>query len=114
MKTLDSVIANYSRVYIVVDALDECADSDGTRRELLTNLGGLQNETNTNLMATSRFEPHVMKMFKGVLSLRIRASDDDIKQFVRGQIHRLPNCVQRDPDLQRKIQDDIVEATDGM
>ena len=111
---LNSVINNYSKAYIIIDALDECTDSDGTRRELLTKLRHLQAKTDISLMATSRFVARIEQSFKGFPMLEIRASDADVTQFIAGHIHRLPKCVQRDPELQAEIQDRIVQAVDGM
>jgi len=111
---LNSVISNYSKVYIIVDALDECTDNDGTRSELLTILRSLQTKTDTSLMATSRFITKIEQSFQGFPMLEIRASDADVRQFVAGQMHRLPKLIQRDPELQIKTQDEIVLAVDGM
>ncbi|KFY74396.1 hypothetical protein V499_05573 [Pseudogymnoascus sp. VKM F-103] len=111
---LDSVLSNYSKAYIVIDALDECSDSDGTRSELLAILRGLQAKTDTRLMVTSRFVSRIEQLFEGSPMLEIRASEADVKRFVAGQLHRLPMCVQRDPELQAETQDGIVLAVDGM
>ena len=37
-----------------------------------------------------------------------------MKQFVKGQMYQLPNCVQRDDALQVMVQEKLVEAVDGM
>ncbi|KFY05234.1 hypothetical protein O988_00146, partial [Pseudogymnoascus sp. VKM F-3808] len=111
---LNSVIHNYSKAYIIIDALDECTDIDGTRSELLTILRSLQAKTNTSLMATSRFNATIELSFNEFPMLEIRASDEDVTRFVAGHIHRLPKCVQHDPELQAEIQDRIVQAVDGM
>jgi hypothetical protein len=47
-------------------------------------------------------------------TLEVQASGADVKRFVQGQIYRLPKCVQRDIELQRSIEDKIIEAVDGM
>jgi AAA domain len=114
LTALNSVSNCYSKVYIVLDGLDECSDSDGTRSELLAKLRSLQIKTDISLMATSRFAPKVVQFFEGFSMLEIRASDADVKQFVAGQMNRLPHCVQRNIDLQVEIQDRIVQAVDGM
>jgi Cdc6-like AAA superfamily ATPase len=114
LTALNSVINCYSKVYIILDGLDECTDSNGTRSEFLANLHSLQTKTGTSLMATSRFVPRIAQSFKGFPVLEIRAKDADVKQFVAGQMNRLPNCVQRNIDLQLEIQDRIVQAVDGM
>ena len=111
---LNSVLINYSKAYIIIDALDECTDSDGTRSELLTILRNLQAKTDISLMATSRFDARIEQSFQGSPMLEVRASDADVTRFVAGHLRRLPKCVQRDPELQAEIQDRIVQAVDGM
>jgi hypothetical protein len=111
---LRDVLAHYSTVYIVVDALDECLDSDGTRRQFLAKLRDLQAGRDVRLMATSRFIPEIVDWFNEGLKLEVQASKEDVKRFVAGQICRLPKCIQRDPALQELVQDKIVEAVDGM
>src|SRR5689334_9598922 len=49
--TLRSVLANYSTVHVVIDALDECRDSR-TRRQFLAELRDLQAGTDLRLMVT--------------------------------------------------------------
>lgn len=44
-KALHSVVADYSRAFIIIDALDECQVSDGSRRMLLTQIINLQAKT---------------------------------------------------------------------
>jgi len=113
-EALRSVLAIYSTVHVVIDALDECRDHDGTRRQFLSNLRNLQAETNLNLMATSRFIPDIVDEFSRAIMIKVRASDEDVKQFVAGQIYRLPHCIRRDSTLQELVQNKIVEAADGM
>ena len=109
---LRDVLAQYPYVHIVVDALDECQKE--TRRQLCIKLLDLQKGTDVRLMVTSRFVLDVKDTFRLALRLDIKASDKDIKQFVAGQIHRLPGCVQRSATLQVLVQERVVEAVGGM
>jgi hypothetical protein len=109
---LQDVLAQYPYVHIVVDALDECQNE--TRGQLCTKLLDLQKGADVRLMVTSRFVPDVEHEFRLALRLEVEASDEDVKQFVAGQIHRLPACIQRDVALQDLVQKRIVEAVDGM
>ncbi|KAF2867352.1 ankyrin repeat-containing domain protein [Massariosphaeria phaeospora] len=111
---LRDVLARYSTVHIVVDALDECQKSDGTRMQFLTKIWDLQAERDVCLMATSRFIPEIMDAFREALQLEVRASNQDVKRFVAGKIDQLPRCIQRNPALQEMVQEKIVEAVDGM
>jgi hypothetical protein len=111
---LQSVLANFSTVHVVVDALDECQDSDGARRRFLARLRTLQAVTDLRLMVTSRFIPDIVDKFIGALTLEVRASEEDVKRFVTGQIYRLPQCIQRDSALHDMVQNKVAEAVDGM
>jgi len=106
------VLAEYSTVYIVVDALDEC--QDGTRRQLLAELHDLRTGHDIRLMATARFIPEIGASFGEAAKLEVRASDEDVRRFVAGQMHRLPRCIRNDSALQDMIQDKFVDAADGM
>ncbi|KAH8727407.1 ankyrin repeat domain-containing protein [Phaeosphaeriaceae sp. PMI808] len=114
LSVLQDVLTHYSTIYIIVDALDECQDSDGTRRQFLAKLRDLQTGRDVRLMATSRFIPEIVDWFNEALKLEVQASKEDVKRFVAGQICRLPRCIQRDPALQEIVQEKIVEAVDGM
>ncbi|KAF2732165.1 hypothetical protein EJ04DRAFT_343492 [Polyplosphaeria fusca] len=112
--SLKSTVLGFSTVHIVVDALDECRNDDGTRRQFLAHMQTLQNKADVRLLATSRFLPDIVDKFKTAMRLEIRASDEDVRRFVAGQVHRLPNCIQRKQELQILVQDKIVESVGGM
>jgi hypothetical protein len=65
-------------------------------------------------MCTARFIPEITQKFELNPMLEVRASEEDVRRFVAGQLTRLPNCVQRDEELKHAIQDKIIEAVDGM
>jgi Cdc6-like AAA superfamily ATPase len=113
-RALESVCSGHTVVYFIVDALDECSDSDGTRGQLIDKLRDLQAKNNLRLLFTSRDIPGISQEFQSDSKLEVRASEEDVRQFVAGQIHRLPGCIQRDPELQSTLQNKIVEAVDGM
>jgi hypothetical protein len=109
---LQAVISSYSKVYIVIDALDECLNHD--RGPLLAMLRNLQSRGNLSFMATSRSIPEVMQHFNLLPMLDLRASDFDVKLFVASQMDLLPDFVHRDGELQTTIQDGISTAAGGM
>lgn len=114
IEALVSICLDYNDVYVVVDALDECADQDGTRSQLIRNLHELQKRANVRLLFTTRFISEVTQQFQTNPMLEVRADERDVKRFVAGQISRLPTCIRRDDDLARVIQSEIVKAADGM
>lgn len=111
---LYSVIAEYSRAFILIDALDECEISDGGHKKLLSEIFNLQAKSGISLFATSRFIPVIEKDFKGCISLEIRASDEDIQSYIDGHLSNLPSFVSGSPKLQEEIKAEIIKAVDGM
>ncbi|KAI9694151.1 MAG: hypothetical protein M1822_003422 [Bathelium mastoideum] len=92
---LQSVATEYSQVFIVVDALDECRCA-------------------INLFTTSRWIPEIIEEIKQDLSLEIRAHEQDVRKYIDGRISHLPSFVRKNLDLQQEIKRGIVETVDGM
>jgi len=114
LKVFHAVVADYSRTFIVVDALDECQVSNGVRSKLLSELFRLQAQTGASLFATSRFIPEIEKEFKGSILLEIRANNEDVQRYLDGHMSRLPSFVSRSSDLKEEIKTEIIKAVDGM
>ncbi|PSN59250.1 hypothetical protein BS50DRAFT_658884 [Corynespora cassiicola Philippines] len=112
--TLRDVLTNYTAVYVVIDALDECQNSNGARSQFLAKLKDLRAVRDIRLMATSRFIPEIEDAFREDPRLEVKASKEDVERFVAGQMYRLPRCIQRDSALQGIVREKIVEAVDGM
>ena len=113
-RTLQSVVGTYTRVIIIVDALDECQVSDGSRKMFLSEISSLQTKTGANLFATSRPIPSIEKEFEGNSKLEIRASEEDVRRYLDGQLFRLPGFVARSRELQEEIKTEIFNAVDGL
>lgn len=112
--TLQSVAAMYSRVLIIIDALDECSTSDNCRSTFLSEIFALQAMCGANIFATSRSIPEITAKFSLSMSMEIRASDDDVKRYLEGHMSQLPSFVERNQQLQEEIKIKISEAVDGM
>jgi hypothetical protein len=113
-QALQSIVHDYSKAFIIIDALDECQVSHGGRKRLLTELFSLQTKTAANLFVTSRFIPEIEKEFNGSPSLEIRANNDDVQRYLNGQMTRLRPFVSRNLTLQEEIKNEITKAVDGM
>ncbi|EGX44898.1 hypothetical protein AOL_s00176g69 [Orbilia oligospora ATCC 24927] len=85
-KVLRSIMNTYSKVFLVIDALDESRTSDGFQRLILTEIFYLRNQHNANIFITSRNIPEITEMFKEGKSLEIRARDVDIEKYIKGRI----------------------------
>ncbi|RSL74690.1 hypothetical protein CEP51_011483 [Fusarium floridanum] len=110
---LESCISSYSRVFVVVDAVDEL---DTCRDGFLTSLTTLSTKLvgKMSLFITSRIIPEIAECLQGSLQLEIQASEVDISTFTQGQMSRLPAFVRRRPDLQTEITETIGRASQGM
>ncbi|KAK0760932.1 hypothetical protein N5P37_005873 [Trichoderma harzianum] len=112
---LQSAAENYSTVFIVIDALDECQNLDGSRQKLLTELFSLQEKSGCNLFMTSRVIPEIVDRFNETsMLLEIRASTEDIETYLKGNTGQLPVFVQQSQGLQQMIAAEISKAVDGM
>ncbi|KAJ7458308.1 hypothetical protein B0H11DRAFT_1817909 [Mycena galericulata] len=110
---LSHTVAEFSKVYIVIDAVDEYPETQ--RRILMTYLATIG--PMVNLMITSR--PHVIphSTLLNSTTLEICATQDDIQTFVDAQItmsSRLKNHVQTRPELREEIHSKITSTVDGM
>ncbi|KAI5462028.1 putative ankyrin repeat protein [Mariannaea sp. PMI_226] len=114
LDTLHSVLANYSRVFIVVDALDEYDNADGCRSRFLSQLLDLQAKTGTNLFTTSRYLPEIQKILEGSILLEIRAKSSDVCKYLQQHMSELPSCVSKNEHLQTTVVSRITEVADGM
>lgn len=104
----------YSRVFVIVDALDECPSRCGRRNIVLTELMMLQSTLSANIMCTSRPIPDIKAWFPKAMSIKVRASEHDVRKYLDGQFGRLPGFVARSPELQEQIKEQIVQVVDGM
>ncbi|KAK6339354.1 hypothetical protein TWF718_008774 [Orbilia javanica] len=85
IEALRSVIGAYSRVFIIVDALDEYPESNG-RAKFISELFHLHDEYGANVFATSRFIPQISEKFKNHTAFEIHAHDEDVRKYLDNQI----------------------------
>ncbi|KAF7352014.1 ANK-REP-REGION domain-containing protein [Mycena venus] len=110
---LYTAITGFSKVYMVIDAVDEYPE---VQRQVLFKYLGMLGST-VNLMITSR--PHITlhSSLPNPTTLEIRASEDDIRKYVDDQIQiswRLTKHIQTQPDLREEIHSAITHTVDGM
>ncbi|KAJ7241273.1 ankyrin repeat-containing domain protein [Mycena rebaudengoi] len=106
-------VAEYSKVFVVVDALDEYPEAH--RDILLDALAAMGQRV--SLMLTSRPNITPEPFFSTALVLEISAKDEDIRCYVKAQIQsgfRLSKHVRARPELREEIETKIAEKADGM
>lgn len=103
------------RVFIVIDALDECGNDEQQRDRLLEELFFLQQYGgNVNLLATTRFIPDIVRQFSTGAQIEIRADKDDVGIYLTSRMYGLPRFVSQNPQLQADIKRQITNAAKGM
>ncbi|KAJ7352522.1 ankyrin repeat-containing domain protein [Mycena albidolilacea] len=115
LEILRSAIAECSKVYFVVDALDEYPELQ--RDIFLEHLSAAMEGAAVNLLLTSR--PHITlhPYFPNTPPLEIRANEGDLYQFVDEYIRKSRNLskhVGARPELREEIRTKIVSNSDGM
>lgn len=115
VSVLRSAVADYLRVFVIVDALDECPNEKNTRDIVLTRLTTLG--PTVNLLLTSRPNIGIEMIFPDIEQLEIRASPHDIRLYIKAQINsgsRLAKHCKDRPNLQEEIEKKIISRADGM
>ncbi|KAK3367661.1 hypothetical protein B0H63DRAFT_504525 [Podospora didyma] len=117
--SLQSVASAYSRVFVVVDALDECQVSEGCCSRLLSEIFALQaSKCEANIFATARPVLEITTKFDESPSVEIRADDEDVKRYIEEHIkHKMPRLqelIQARPELENNIKASITNSTKGM
>lgn len=118
-KILLASVRSCSRVYLLMDALDECPEDDGTRQNVLERIERLtQQAPNISVFATSREVDKIRKAMErlGPEPLRMIAPvvDADIRVWLSIQISRDANLRELNPELQTLIESTISSQADGM
>ena len=113
-RALQAVSSTYTRVFIIIDALDECQAFDGCRTRFLAEIFKVQAKSAANILVTSRPIPEITEMFRESMALEVRASEEDVRRYIDGHMFRLPGFVHRNPELQEQIKERIVLVAQGM
>lgn len=110
---LSQEIGRFQKVYVFIDALDECTDEQ-TRETLIDRLYEF---SNLCLMVTSRYLDSIARMFENAAMLEIGAHPTDVQRYVTGRIAqggRLSRHVKADATLGKAIEENVVKNADKM
>lgn len=111
---LQSEVRRFSEVFIIIDALDECPESEDTRASFLAEIRTLHQNAR---LVTSRHIPTIKSEFEKAARLEICASDEDVTTYLESRIEResrLARHVKAAPDLQATIISTIRQKAKGM
>ncbi|KAF7939835.1 hypothetical protein EAE99_001640 [Botrytis elliptica] len=112
---LHILASEFPRLYIVVDALDECEETKKTRTNLIRQLQNLP--SNAHLLLTSRRLGDIEEKLSDHPHLEIRASDDDVRVYLEARIDMEENILKfckKDPTIRKTIVGKIAEKAHGM
>lgn len=112
--SLGTELGIFTKIFIVIDALDETSENGDVRSSFLPKLQSLP----VNLFVTSRHSPTIESMFsQGSRRQDIRANDGDLRKFVRGRISSpslLARLIKNDANLEELVESKIVSKAQGM
>ena len=120
MNALKSLLEANGRVYLIIDALDECPPINGERAKLVTMLDTLKNFgiPQLSILVTSRMESDLnglahMSTFPPV-NIQTSELEGDIRLHVRNQLSNDSKLRGWPPDLRDEIEVELVAGACGM
>ena len=115
LRLLLNVTRMFSKAFVLIDALDECSEHDGTRDSLLKALREIG--PHVHILITSRLVPVRADQFGDASQLEIRARDEDVATYVKSRIAtsaKLLRHIERDPALESTILSKLLAKAQGM
>jgi hypothetical protein len=119
VSTLMEMLGQFERVYVIVDALDECRDSE-ERCRLLEFMKYLvhQSPGNIHILATSRWEADIEACLKCLVShevnLQTAPVDCDIRMYLRHQLESNSRLGRWGEQGRRLIEENLMGRANGM
>ena len=116
ISTLQSALSEWKKVFLVVDAIDECPSSNSTRQAFLGDLNTIQANSKLRIMITGRPNPDVVDVMRSRKAklLEIRARDEDVETYIADRILKSDGLARQPVVLQQLIKARITQAVDGM
>ncbi|TQW09251.1 NACHT domain-containing protein [Cordyceps javanica] len=112
-------MGDFSTLFLVIDALDECTGgSDENESEPLQRfleiIFELQREHNLHIFATSRSIPSINCKFDTALSQEVKPPESDIEAYVSARLGQMRGQIRADKELREESKKTIVKAVHGM
>lgn len=112
---LQDLINKFPKAYIVIDGLDECPESNETRRNFLAGIQSIRSQTCTFI--TSRDLPNLRLELQDATRVLLEPHDRDIRNYLEQRLHKwtlLKPHLKKDPELFEKIINAIILRAKGM
>ncbi|KAL9116967.1 MAG: hypothetical protein Q9187_006501, partial [Circinaria calcarea] len=116
METFFLLIRRFRRVYLVVDALDECTE----REDLLNFINEVANQkaNNASILVASRKEQDFVTGLEDIttksLCVQDAPTEHDIRLFIQKRLMRDPKLKKRPESVKREIEQSLVDGAHGM
>ena len=119
---MPEILASYSKVMLVIDALDECEDRVTLMKELQRLMQSIfhgASKTLIHLFVTGRHSvsSDVERILKPAFQFEIRSKDDDVRMFLQQILHehgQLSQWITESPEFGSSIIDAILRRLSGM
>lgn len=116
---LVSAIEQFDEVFLLLDALDECAEEYEDRRNLLEYLNRLaRSSSNVKIFATSRLSLDIQASMEDLganpLWVDVQAVNDDIHDYVKIELSRDRRLSGLDERMKTMIQETLARRAEGM
>jgi ankyrin repeat domain-containing protein 50 len=119
--SMHTVMAAYARVYVVVDALDECPETENSRDTFVSKLrSSMIHSKHLHILITSRRNilPTALGFTESDYScIDISAHDDDLKTYITGRLrteYRLKRVIHGDTVFEENIGAQVMEMASKM
>ena len=121
MRELSRVIDDFIEVFLVVDALDECAEDNGEREELLEIIAEIHSwqQKQLHILTTSRQQSDIEVMLEPLLTMKAISIRDeqvnaDVKILVSHDVGSLARKNRWPPMLKSEVEEALVLRSNGM
>ena len=115
LKTFQDISQGFSETYIIIDALDECAEIKTVLNttEFLTKV-----VPSIHVLATSRWDPNIKRHFESLsavaVPIEVASIQDDIYTYIHETIHSDPKIARWPATVQEEIEKALVAGAHGM
>lgn len=112
-----SSVASYDKVFVHLDALDECPEGDGVRQNVLNSIQQLLEQAqNVRMLVTSRDVPDVHCLLEQLgakqLSIAAQTVNGDIQKYVSTQVSHHRKLSRLDPSSRTLIEETLAQKAD--
>jgi hypothetical protein len=112
---LGKIVSKFESFHVVIDALDECAESNEEALRLVAAVSSLG--SSVKIMCTSRSSSRFDAYFSEAFTIKVSAHHEDISSFLSSCIeeqHLLSKHIRKDPTLKGDIIKTIIQESQGM